>query len=135
MSRKRRWRGRTRLRLVIAHYVVASRQALDDAPMLRSLVDDELTYGLDQAEDLELLLGDGTGEHFTGLVPSSQAFSPAFSITGETYIDRIGLGLLQAELAQLPASGIVVAQSDAARMRLTKDGMGPIPSGRSNCPR
>src|SRR5699024_762805 len=52
----------------IAHWVPASRQALSDAPMLQSLIDTELTYGLELEADRQLLLGDGTGQNVTGLL-------------------------------------------------------------------
>lgn len=55
----------------IAHWVPASRQALSDAPMLQSLIDTELTYGLDLESDNQLLLGDGTGQNVTGLLVDS----------------------------------------------------------------
>jgi len=55
----------------IAHYVPASRQVLSDAPQLASLIDTELTYGLDLESDAQLLLGDGTGQNLTGLLVDS----------------------------------------------------------------
>lgn len=51
----------------IAHWVPVSRQAMDDVPQLESLIDGELRYGLDDKEDAELLMGDGTGQHLEGL--------------------------------------------------------------------
>ncbi|RZI58089.1 MAG: phage major capsid protein, partial [Zymomonas sp.] len=41
----------------IAHWVPVSRQAMDDIPQLQSEIDGELRYGLDLAEELELLKG------------------------------------------------------------------------------
>jgi HK97 family phage major capsid protein len=52
----------------IAHWVPASRQALADAPMLRSLIDVDLNYGLQLESDNQLLLGTGTGGDMTGLL-------------------------------------------------------------------
>lgn len=52
----------------IAHYVHASRQVLSDAPMLQSLINGRLTYGLDLESDNQLLLGDGTGQNLTGVL-------------------------------------------------------------------
>lgn len=52
----------------IAHYVHASRQVLSDAPMLQSLINNRLTYGLDLESDDQLLLGDGTGQNLTGIL-------------------------------------------------------------------
>lgn len=52
----------------IAHWVAASRQALADAPMLRSLIDVDLDYGLQLESDKQLLSGTGTGGDMTGLL-------------------------------------------------------------------
>lgn len=52
----------------IAHWIPASRQILSDAPMLQSLINVDLTYGLDLESDQQLLLGDGTGQNMTGLM-------------------------------------------------------------------
>lgn len=52
----------------IAHYTIASRQVLSDAPMLSSVINNELTYGLQLQSDAQLLLGDGTGQNLTGLM-------------------------------------------------------------------
>lgn len=52
----------------IAHWVAASRQILNDAPLLMSLIDQDLSYGLDLAGDAQLLTGDGTGQNMTGLM-------------------------------------------------------------------
>ena len=44
----------------IAHWVQASRQVMDDAPMLQSYVNGRLMYGLALKEENQLLNGDGT---------------------------------------------------------------------------
>lgn len=109
---------------VIAHLMQVSRQALDDAVALRSVIDAEMTYGLALKEEDQLLFGDGSGVNLLGLVPQATAYSGAFSVTGETAIDRIALAILQSELALLPASGIILNPSDWMKMRMTKDSMG-----------
>ena len=105
----------------IAHFVQASRQIMDDAPALKSFIDAELEYGLKLAEETELLAGDGTGEQLLGLIPSATAYSAAFSISGETALDRVAMGLLQVELALYAADGVVLHPTDFTKMRLTKD--------------
>ncbi|AQN32299.1 major capsid protein [Pseudoalteromonas phage PHS21] len=55
----------------IAHYVHASKQVLSDAPMLQSLINGRLTYGLDLESDWQLLLGDGTGQNLAGVLVDS----------------------------------------------------------------
>ena len=47
----------------VAHFIIASRQILDDAPQLQSQIDGRLRYGLAFAEDNQLLNGDGTASN------------------------------------------------------------------------
>ncbi len=108
----------------IAHIVKASRQIMDDAPALRSTIDAEMRYGLELAEEAELLSGDGTGAHLLGLLPQATAYSAAFSVTGETAIDRLRLAALQGVLALYPMSGFVLNPTDWAKIEMVKDGMG-----------
>lgn len=110
----------------IAHWVPASRQAMDDIPQLESLIDGELRYGLDDVEDAELLLGDGTGQHLNGLYTQATAYAqPAgVSISGETRIDRLRLAVLQVELADYAPDGIVIHPTQWANIELTKDAAG-----------
>lgn len=108
----------------IAHFVQTSRQVMDDAPALRSFIDAELQYGLQLAEENQLLTGDGTGENLLGLIPQATAYSPAFTVTDETDIDRVLMALLQAELSLFPASGVVLHPTDWTKMRMTKDAQG-----------
>jgi HK97 family phage major capsid protein len=105
----------------IAHIMIASKQVLDDAPQLQSHIDGRLRYGLAYEEELELLLGDGSGTQLLGLIPQATAFSGAFQPETMQRIDVIRLGMLQSELALFPASGTVLHPTDWARIELTKD--------------
>lgn len=108
----------------IAHIVTASKQILDDSPALQSHIDGRLRYGLAYEEELELLLGDGSGTQLLGLVPQATAYSEAFQPEMRQRIDYVRLALLQAELALFPATGIVLNPTDWARIELTKDAEG-----------
>lgn len=108
----------------IAHWVPIARQAMDDAAQLQTELDSELRYGLDRAEDEELLNGDGTGQHLEGLVTAATAYSAAFTLTNATNIDTLRLAILQAELADYPVDGMVLNPTDWARIELTKDSTG-----------
>lgn len=118
------WDLRTSPVRTIAHLVKASRQILDDGPALRSTIDAEMRYGLEFAEEAELLNGDGTGAHLLGIIPQATAYSAAFVVTGETAIDRIRLAMLQGVLALFPMTGTVLNPTDWAKIEMTKDGMG-----------
>ena len=108
----------------IAHWMNASRQVLDDLSLLRSFIDGEIEYGVNLAEENQLLNGDGTGQNLLGIIPQANAFSAAFSITGETQFDRLALAILQVELNLFPCDAIVVNPTDWRKMQLLKDGMG-----------
>lgn len=106
----------------LAHIFKISRQMLDDAPGIASTINAEGTYGLKLVEENQLLNGNGTGQNLNGIVPQATAFAPAFNPSDETAIDRIRLAILQAFLAEYPASGVVLHPTDWARIEMTKDG-------------
>ncbi|RJE83646.1 phage major capsid protein [Paracoccus onubensis] len=106
---------------VIAHWITASRQVLDDSAQLRDLIDGELRYGLQEAEEVQLLNGDGTGSNLTGLIPNATAFTDPLGATSPTMIDTIASAILQNALANLPAEGMIVHPADWTAMRTLKD--------------
>jgi len=108
----------------IAHLAKLTRQALDDAVQLQGEVDSEMRYGLGIAEEVEVLTGDGTGQHLTGLIPNATAYSAPITLADFTMIDQLRLALLQAELALYPTDGIVLNPADWANIELTKTGEG-----------
>jgi len=108
----------------IAHTMKASRQALDDAPQLRSIIDNRLRYGLEFAEEAQLLSGSGSGANILGLIPQATAFAAPITVSGATFIDNLRLAVLQAALADLPADGLVMHPADWARVELAKDSNG-----------
>lgn len=108
----------------IAHIFKASKQILDDLPMLRTDVDREMRYGVKYIEEQEILFGDGTGVHLLGIVPQASAYHHEFVAANHTRIDDIRLAMLQAQLARLPATGIVMHYVDWAGIELTKDSTG-----------
>ncbi|MBB5684306.1 phage major capsid protein [Sphingobium boeckii] len=110
---------------VIAHLAKITRQAMDDAVQLQGEVDAEMRYGLAYAEEGELLTGDGTGQHLSGLVTNATAYAAPINPAGtETMIDIIRIALLQAELALYPTDGVVMNNADWAAIELTKDTAG-----------
>jgi HK97 family phage major capsid protein len=101
----------------IAHWIPASRQIVDDAPQLMSIVDSDLRYGLDEAEEQQLLLGAGLEDDLLGLVTAATAYNTAANAAGDNRADTILKAISQAEAAsQLPMTGIVLNSSDWAGM-------------------
>ncbi|WP_295706084.1 phage major capsid protein [uncultured Brevundimonas sp.] len=109
---------------VIAHWMKASRQVLEDLPQLRGLIDTELLDGLALAEETQILNGDGTEQNLDGLIPNATTFAAPFTIADPTMLDTLGLALLQSALAEHPATGIIMHPSDWTRITLLKDGDG-----------
>lgn len=105
---------------VIAHWLAASRQILDDAPQLRDVIDGDLVFGLQLQEEVQLLNGPGTGATLHGMVPQATPFVAPFVVADATEIDTLGLAILQSALADFPATGIILHPSDWTRMRLLK---------------
>lgn len=108
----------------IAHMFKASKQILDDFAQLQSLVDAEMRYGLKFVEEQEILFGDGSGAHLHGIIPQASKYKPEFSVEKQSGIDDLRLAMLQAQLAQLPATGHVLHFIDWAKIELTKDSLG-----------
>lgn len=109
---------------VIAHLAKLTRQAIEDSAQLQGEVDSEMRYGLALAEEGELLTGDGTGQHLTGLNTNATAFAAAIAIAGATEIDVIRLALLQAELALYVSDGIILSPADWALIEMSKTSEG-----------
>ena len=64
----------------IAHLEYATRNALDDAPFLEGLIDTQLRRGLDEREDRQLAIGDGTAPNIRGIynTPGIQNLNGAY---------------------------------------------------------
>ena len=109
----------------IAHWIAASKQVMDDTPMLESLIDTQLLYGLAFEEDRQLLLGDGSGQNIHGILPQATAFVATGIPAGATsFVDRLRWAKLQARKALLPADGIVLNPEDWAKIEMLKDAEG-----------
>ena len=109
---------------VIAHWMKASRQILDDFSQLRSIIDQRLLYGLAFQEDRQILNGDGVGQNLLGILPQATPYAAAFAPVGVTKIDVMRLSMLQSALAEFPATGHVLNPIDWAAIELTKDADG-----------
>lgn len=108
----------------IAHWVLATKQILDDVPQLQSYIDGRLRYGLQYVEELQLLMGSGTGTDLNGMYTQATAYAAPITIADATMIDLLRLALLQASLAEFPATGMVLNPKDWTRIELQKDTLG-----------
>ncbi len=114
----------------IAHWEAAHRNVLADEPQLRSIIDNELLYGLRLEEDDQILNGSGTGEDLTGILNVSgiQTYAwssgPSTAPVADTKADAIRRAMTLAFLAYYEPTGVVVHPSDFEDMELTKDSNG-----------
>jgi HK97 family phage major capsid protein len=109
----------------IAHFIKATTEILADFPALQSFIDGRLRYGLMFKEETQLLKGSGVGNNINGIYTQATAYSAPINPAGtEQVIDELRLMLLQSELAEYPADGIVLHPSDWAVIELLKDTTG-----------
>lgn len=105
----------------IAHWIRASKQVLQDVPMLQAYIDGRLTYGLKLKEEAQLLKGSGVGLNLNGIWTQASAYTnPGVAVQAETMLDRLRIAMLQVELAEYAADGIVLNPIDWTQIELTK---------------
>ena len=113
----------------LAHWEAAHRNVLADEPQLRSIIDNELMYGLRLQEDAQILNGDGSGENLTGILQTSgiQSYdwsSGATSPVADTKADAIRRAATLSFLAYYEPTGVVLHPNDWEDIELTKDNEG-----------
>jgi HK97 family phage major capsid protein len=106
----------------IAHIIKASKQILDDVPMLQSEINATMLYMLEYVLEEQLLTGSGVGLNLNGLYTQATSYSnPGVNVQKESAIDRLRVALLQAALTNRTPDGIVLNPIDWADIELTKD--------------
>ena len=113
----------------IAHWEAAHRNVLSDEPQLRSIIDNELLYGLRLTEDAQILSGTGTGEDLLGILNASDIQTYAWSDgetvpVADTKADALRRAATLAYLAYYEPTGIIVHPSDWEDIELTKNEQG-----------
>lgn len=108
----------------IAHWIQASRQVMDDAPMLESYVNNRLLFGLALNEEAQLLNGDGTGDNLVGLNKVATVYDSTLSVAGDTRADLIAHAIFQTSESEFEASGIILNPRDWHAIALLKDADG-----------
>ncbi len=109
---------------VIAHWTKASKQVLSDISQLRSIIDQRLLFGLAYVEENQLLNGDNTGQNLNGIVTQATAYAAPLSLADLNKFDVLRLAMLQAALAEYPATAHVLHPTDWAEMETLKDSQG-----------
>jgi len=114
----------------LAHWEAAHRNVLADEPQLRSIIDNELLYGLRLLEDNQILNGTGSGENLKGVLQTSgiQTYNWSSGVpfingvsTADTKADALRRAATLSFLAYYEPSGIVMHPNDWEDVELTKD--------------
>jgi len=108
----------------VAHWIQASRQVMDDAPMLQSYVNNRLMYGLALEEERQLLNGDGSGDDLEGINHVATAYDTDLNVSGDTRADIIAHAIFQVTESEFSASGIILNPRDWHNIALLKDNEG-----------
>ncbi|MFV8049737.1 phage major capsid protein [Mycobacterium sp. 48b] len=104
----------------IAEWVPATKRALADVAALEGLINDELRADIAEAEEAQILNGDGSGENFTGIANWSgiqtQAFATDIFTTARKAITKART------VGRVNPNAIVVSPATAEAIDLAKDG-------------
>ncbi len=110
----------------LAHWEAAHRNVLADEPQLRSIIDNELLYGLRLQEDEQILNGDGSGENLTGILETNgiQSYDWSDGLVGDNKADAIRRAATLSFLAYYEPTGVVLHPNDWEDIELSKDDNG-----------
>lgn len=108
----------------IAHWTDISLQMLDDVAYIRSYIEGRMLYQLALVEENQLLNGSGVSGNLEGIYTAATAYAEPTGavVANEQAIDRLRLMMLQVELANAFATGVVLHPTDWANIELLKDG-------------
>ncbi len=104
----------------IATWIPAAKQVVDDWAELRAAVDETLIEGLKDAEDSELLAGDGTGQHLSGLLAEATPYDTGLDVANDTRLDKLGHAIGQLETLGYVVDGLVLHPTDWRNAQQTK---------------
>lgn len=82
----------------IAHWIKISKQLAEDAPAVASYINARMAYGVEAAVEAELISGDGTGQHLSGIFNSGNYTAHGLTDTSLTSLDVIRKAALAVRL-------------------------------------
>lgn len=107
----------------IAHWVPATRQCLADVPIMLSYVSGRLVYGLEVAEDNDILFGTGLGGVMTGIMVTAGVPTQVGAVVPatDTTIDSVRRAINVVRQSEYPADTIIMNPANWTIMELTKE--------------
>lgn len=113
----------------IPTWIPASRNILADAPQLRSMIDQELSYMVRLTLENQVLNGDGSSPNFTGILNTSGiqtrtqgSTGDRGGLSGDTKADALRRAITDIQLAFYEVGGMMLNPGDAEALELEKDG-------------
>lgn len=113
----------------LAHWLPCSVQIVQDFAGLQQFVETRLIDGLEDIEDHELMNGDGTGQHLSGLSSEATAYDTARNVSGDTSIDKINHAISQLEELKAAPTGVILNPRDWRKITLLKEESGGANTG------
>lgn len=112
----------------IAVWLPLTDEALEDIPFMRSYVNARLPLFVQNEEDRQLLLGDGTGTNLVGIrnrsgVDASVTYSLGGTNPDQALIDAVFSAAMRVREAFLEPDAFAAAPATWEKVRLAKDGM------------
>ena len=104
----------------IAEWVPVTKRALADVAQLEGLINDQLSADVAEAEESQILNGDGEGENFTGINATSGIQTQAWATDLFTTV-RKGVTKLRT-VGRVNPTALVLNPADAEAIDLLKDG-------------
>lgn len=104
----------------VAAWLPASRQVLDDSPMLQAYIDGRLTYAVEKELEDQILFGTGADGELTGIMSTPGIGSVGAPEGTDTAIDHLRKAIAQVRLSEYSATGIILNPSDWATLELEK---------------
>lgn len=110
----------------VAHFVNFSKQALDDLDGFEAFINATLIWGLERKAEAELISGDGTGVHLTGLTTDAETFDTSIlaAADGWNTVDVLGAAAVQLKEAGWSPNFAVVSPRKWFQMVSLKDDNG-----------
>ncbi|WP_020146725.1 phage major capsid protein, partial [Thioalkalivibrio sp. ALJ15] len=105
--------------VTVAHWQKVSKQVLDDQPALTKFLDRRLRYGVQLAEESQIVTGNGSGSNMSGLLENATSFN--LDVTGAPKTDVIRRAIEQLELADWSATAILMNPGDWSEIVRLKD--------------
>lgn len=103
----------------IAHWLPATRQVLDDVAQIRSIIDNKLLLGLENALETKLFYGTGGSGEIQGIL--THVNRQRYVGTADTYsLDAIRKGVTRVQMAEAEPTLCIVNPLDWERMEITK---------------